>query len=67
MTNKKSTGNNKTHGHSKPSSTGTNPGVEQQAANAGRAENKGKDKRKNEEQNEADLEQQRKETLTERD
>ena len=48
-------------------SNGPNPGVEQQAANASRAENKGKDKRKNPEQQEADLEQQRKETLTERD
>jgi len=44
-----------------------NPGVEQQAANASRPENKGKDKRENQEQQEADLEQQRKETLTERD
>jgi hypothetical protein len=54
-------GSNEAHGHSKPSEPGMTPGVGQAAAEAGDKELKG-----NEKEN-ADLEQQHKETLTERD
>lgn len=50
-------GNNEAHGESKPSTPGMRPGIEQSGANAKKAA----------EQEEADLEQQRKEASSERD